>query len=710
MKKKIILVVALAASFQIYAQKKDSIANKYTLMDEVIIEGVRKSKDVSSELASKLPITNLENPQVTASVSPQLIKNRNFYTQSGMLQNATGVSPSWAGISPYYSIRGFRTRSSFRNGVNGYVASDMDPVNIAQLEVIKGPSAVIFGGGGSSMITFGGLINRITVKPQQIAFANISVTGGSYNLQRATIDINSPLDKDGKILARLTGAYTYKGSFQDQGFSKTFFVAPSISYKVSDQLNIQLDAEILNKTATNNPLYQVALGNAKSSDELNLDYFRSFTDNTVTMNNKAVNIYGKIIYKLSPNWKSETNLISINNKTPGDYIRLRLDDNSQNVTRRVYRMYPEDITSQQIQQDFVGNFTIGNIKNRLVAGVEYYHYLYGISSKSMNFTKVPATGIDSQNAYFNNEYISAQLALQPYGENYKAVQDHYSVYVSDVINPIDNLSLMLSARINYIDNKGTQDLLSATTIGAYEQTAVSPKLGINYQIIPQKVALFANYMNGFQAQAPQSVNGQMTNFQPVYGNQWETGVKISLQKNLLDAVLSYYNIDVTNVVRQDPTNTVSYLQDGEQRSKGFEADLESNPIKGLFLHAGFAYNDSKLIASDALTQGLRPVDAGPELSGNWYVNYAPQSKALSGFSLGLGGSHYGKDLIINNAKGYFSTNPYTLINSVLSFEKTGYAFSLSANNLLNEHYWYGGRGMITPGTLREVILSLKLKL
>ncbi|WP_281233775.1 TonB-dependent siderophore receptor [Flavobacterium gelatinilyticum] len=710
MKKAIFFALAFVASLQNYAQEKDSTAVKYTLMDEVIIEGVRKSKDVASGLASKLPLKNLENPQVTASVSPQLIRNRNFFTQGQMLLNAAGVAPSWAGISPYYTIRGFRTRSSFRNGVNGYVASDMDPVNIAQLEVIKGPSAVIFGGGGSTMVTFGGLINRVTVKPQQTTFADITVQGGSYNLQRATIDINRPLDKEGKVLARLTGAYNYSDTFQDQGFSKTFFLAPSIAYRISDDLSIQLDAEILNKTATNNPLYQVALGTARSADELHLDYYRSFNDNSMTINNKAVNIYGKVIYRLSENWKSETNLISVNNKTPGDYIRLRLDDDSQNVTRRVYRMYPENITSQQIQQDFVGNFKIGNMKNRLIAGVEYYHYLYGIASKSMNFTKVSATAPDPENAYVNNEYISGQLALKPYGENYKAIQDQYSLYVSDVINPLENISVMLSARINYINNKGTEDLLTATTTGDYTQTAVSPKLGINYQIIPERIALFANYMNGFQPQAPQSVNGQMTNFQPVYGNQWESGVKVSLKKNLLDAVLSYYTIDVTNVVRQNPNDTASYLQDGEQRSSGFEADLESNPIKGLFLHAGFAYNDSRLIVSDALTQGLRPVDSGPKLSGTWYVNYTVQSKALQGFSIGIGGSHYGKDLMINNTNGSFYTNPYTIINSVLSFEKTGYVFSLSANNLLNEHYWYGGRGMITPGTLRQMVLSFKLKL
>jgi len=224
-------------------------------------------------------------------------------------------------------------------------------------------------------------------------FVNFGIASGSNNYQRAIIDVNTPIGRAGKALARITGAYTYKDSFQDQGFSKTLFLAPSIYYRVNDRLNINVEAEILDKIATNNPLFEVGAVTVKNSDELNLPYHKSFTDNSIILHNKALNIYGKIQYKISDNWKSETNLISVSNKTPGDYQRLKLDQTGASVTRRLYRMFPETISSQQIQQDFVGDFHIGNVRNRMVAGVEYYRYLYGMSSKSANY---------------NNEVITAQ--------------------------------------------------------------------------------------------------------------------------------------------------------------------------------------------------------------------------------------------------------------------------------------------------------------
>ncbi|MEC5394974.1 TonB-dependent siderophore receptor [Bergeyella sp. RCAD1439] len=710
MKKTIIGAVLWTAPLGLFGQDKDSVACGHSIIDEVVIEGLSNAKEVSSALVAKLPLKNLENPQVITSVAPQLIENRNFYTQSGMLLNATGVAPSWAGFSPYYSVRGFRTRSSFRNGVNGYVASDADPVNIAQLEVVKGPSAVIFGGGGSTMITFGGAINRITVRPQLKSFSHIGFSAGSYDLQRVTVDFNRSLDKQGAFLTRVTGAYHYKETFQDQGWSGNFFLAPSVLYRINERLTVRFESEILNRTSTNSPLFQVGLGVASRSGELDWDYRRSFTDNSLTMTNKSVNLYGKAIYRLSQNWRSETNLVSVRNRTFGDYIRLRLEDDNRNVTRRVYRMYPEGIYGHQVQQDFIGDFWMGKLRSRLLAGVEFYQYLYAISSKSMNFTKVPLKGDASENALFHNEYLSSQLALKPYSEKYRALQNHYSVYASQVVNLSEHFNLMLSARLNYIDNKGVEDALAGLRSGAFTQTAFSPKLGVNYQVIPQRLAFFANYMNGFQAEAPRSVNGQMTNFRPMYGNQWETGVKAALKKGLLDASVSYYAIEVSSMVRQSPTDAELFIQDGRRYSRGIEADFQSNPFKGWFVHAGIAYNESRFVVSDALTQGLRPVDSGPKFSATWYVRYAPALEGLKGVSLGVGGSHYGKDLILNTAQGMFYTEAYALFNAAIALDRPRFVVSLSAENLLNRHYWYGGRGMVSPGGLRQVVLSFKIKL
>ena len=107
---------------------------------------------------------------------------------------------------------------------------------------------------------------------------------------------------------------------------------------------------------------------------------------------------------------------------------------------------------------------------------------------------------------------------------------------------------------------------------------------------------------------------------------------------------------------------------------------------------------------------MRPVDSGAKLTGTWYINYVIPQGSLRGFSVGFGGSHYGKDYITNSTSGAFYTNAYSLYNAMISFDRKLYTLSLTADNLFNQKYWYGGRGMITPGNLRQVILSLKIKL
>ncbi|REA60920.1 TonB-dependent receptor [Dyadobacter luteus] len=731
MNKLVLLTAAmLIFTFKSNAQEvKDSLEIRSLELQEVVIGGVVETADISSEFSSRMPITSLENPQLSHTVSGKLLRNRNYFVQYNMLSNITGVTPSWAGASPNYTIRGFRTRSNFRNGLNGYVASDIDPSNIAQLDVVKGPSGALF---ASSMTVFGGLINRITVKPQHNKFATLFFAGGNNNYQRATVDVNLPLSVDRSKLFRVTGAYTNKESFQDQGLYRNLFLAPSFAYKVNKNLKIEAEGEILRRVATNNPLFipmnpsangeAVQVGN---TTDLKLDYNKSFTDNSVLFKTTAINFYGKISYRLSDRWSAETNLISNNSQSHGDYQTMVLTNNNSSVIRRVVNYGPESIISQQIQQNLRGDFYVGRVRNRLLAGLDYYRYSYGTTANGLDgsrangaegavrpvFDTVAVHGNNPAYGLFNAQQITSRLAGRIPAITL-AVQNSYSAYVSDVINPTEALSIMISARIDRLVNQGTYNKTTNATTGDYNQTAFSPKLGVTYQVLPQKLALFASYMNGFQNVAPTSqVDGTISNFRPQLGNQLEAGVKVELAKKLLEATLSYYHIQVSNVVRSNPENVSIFIQDGRQRSRGLEADLQSAPLQGLFLHAGFAYNDSKLTVADANTQGLRPVNSGPALSGNWYINYMLKGFALKGLSAGLGGNHYGKDVIINSrSAGQFYTNAYSLINAQISYDQTGYALALSADNLLNTKYYYGGRGFVTPGNLRQVILSLKLKL
>lgn len=484
-----------------------------------------KPKDAASLQSARLPLKDMENPQVTSNVGGTLTLNRNFYTQSALLSNVTGISQAWASVLPYYNLRGFNVRSYIRNGANGYLSAEMDPANLEQLSVIKGPSGTLF---GSSLVSFGGLINRITKKPMDSTFAEVGFAAGTYGFYRINTDINTHLDKAHKMLFRFNGAYTDQSSFQDAGFSRTIFVAPSFAYRVNDRLRIELEAEIQYRRGTSAsqiaPINPMANGVNKYPDNANalpLDYKKSYSNNSIYLNNPTVNLYGKIQYNISKNWLSETNLINTWSENTGNYLLMNLIKGGSSLVRKITNYPDGSFRTQEIQQNFIGDFNVGKVRNRIVIGFDYYRNSGNTSSNGLNGTgmsmggSMPGMGgsarpsFDTLNLYgSNNNYA----ALSPAAIDYKlaglaptrtsTLQNTYSVYVSDVINPTEALSIMLSGRIDRFLNDGATNLNTGTTSGKYNQTAFSPKLGLTYQIIPKRLAIFGNYMNGFQNTAP----------------------------------------------------------------------------------------------------------------------------------------------------------------------------------------------------------------
>ncbi|MFX5574575.1 hypothetical protein ABTD77_19235, partial [Acinetobacter baumannii] len=93
------------------------------------------------------------------------------------------------------------------------------------IEVIKGPSATLF---GSTLTSYGGLINRVTKKPYASFGGEINYASGSYGYNRVAADINTPLDSAKNVLLRVNTAYRYEGSFQDNGFERGLVIAPSL--------------------------------------------------------------------------------------------------------------------------------------------------------------------------------------------------------------------------------------------------------------------------------------------------------------------------------------------------------------------------------------------------------------------------------------------------------------------------------------------------
>ncbi len=131
-------------------------------LQEVWVRGnVNKFAHKESDYVARLPLKNLENPQVYTAVNKALISDQVITDFKETLRNVPGVAPlnNPAGGTGA-TIRGFTANTTIRNGMAVQIYQS-DVINLERVEVIKGPSGTLF---GSSLVGFGGLINQVTKK------------------------------------------------------------------------------------------------------------------------------------------------------------------------------------------------------------------------------------------------------------------------------------------------------------------------------------------------------------------------------------------------------------------------------------------------------------------------------------------------------------------------------------------------------------------
>lgn len=692
-------------------------------LNEVAIGSFKsRQQDQASSFAAKLPLKNIENPQVIHTVPQMLITNQAATDLNDIIKNLPGVVKGWASTTAYYSSRGFNTRNYIRNGVPGFVTADADIANIAELVAVKGPSGTLF---GSSLVSFGGLLNRITKKPFDTPHSEIGYQTGSYNLNRFTADVNTPLNKERTVLLRTIAAYHREGSFQDAGFNRSPFVSTSLFYKISDQLKVTLDAEFSTREGTSLPQIAPAGPVQPSSSKrwaehpsaLPLDYMRAYSNNSIILKSTNKSVYGQADYKLNSQWTSTTNLVRTAAGNTGNYLTFNLLRGDSLLVRNVsnYPTGTNDIT--MVQQNLNGDFNIGKVRNRLMIGLEFFRNYTASSSNALNgrggrksFDTLNVRGSMPNYSAISPEAISAKLkGLAPTYST--STLNTYAVYASDVIDLSSRLSILLSLRADRFQHKGVTNVSTNTTTGGYAQTAFSPKLGLVYQVLPGKMVIFGNYNNGFQNVAPvNQPDGTVSAFKPQYANQLEGGIKAEPAGDRFNATISYYRIKVSNTLRPDINRQNFTIQDGTQLSEGIEMDLSSRPLNGLWLNAGFTYNNSRLLSAQPTVNGLRPVNSGPDRTANFYISYEPAIKMLQGLGAGFGGNYTGRNLIINNTvNGRFYLDSYTLFNLGLFYNHQRYRLALNVDNLTDKRYYIGGFGSITPGTLRRYITTFTLR-
>jgi iron complex outermembrane receptor protein len=697
----------------------------------------------TSVSVAKMPLKKIENPQVYNNITAELLQEQVITNFDDAIKNASGLTKLWESTgrgndgAGYFSLRGFPVQPTLVNGLPALTNGSPDPANMENIEVIKGPSGTLY---GSSLVSYGGLINITTKKPYDYFGGNISYTLGSFGLNRVTADVNTPLDETGDVALRINTAYHTENSFQDAGFNKSLFVAPSLSYKVNDKLSFFVNTEFYDSESTNPLMLFVDRGaplTATNLEELGYNNENSYTSNDLTVENPTFSLQAQMNYELSDQWTSQTAVSSGSAKALGNYSYLyettRFKQNREEVPGEVTNLnegliFTRYISNQNsttlstdVQQNFIGDFEIAGMRNRTVVGLDYFNrrvidnntgyvkngdvYIGNASLQNVNESVFgiyePSNYITNNDSGILSKEATAGLLENVNRNNNIAEEDIYSAYISNVLNFTPQLALMTSLRLDQFETETNS------------QTALSPKFGVVYQPILDKVALFANYMDGFSNVGPRQVDNLETGetrtlvFDPERAKQFEVGTKFNLLNNHLSATLSYYDIQVSNIVMQDAQNPFNLVQDGEQYSRGFEASLTASPFEGLNLIAGFSHNDSELTESDQVDfLGRRPESAGPETLANFWASYRFTQGNLEGFGLGFGGNYASENMIFNRqTAGVFTLPSYTILNASLFYNVDEFGINLKLNNLTNEEY-YTGWSTINPQRPRNFAASL----
>jgi iron complex outermembrane receptor protein len=708
-------------------------------LDEIVVSGYKTNEfdRKQSDYVAKLPLKNIENPQVYTTISSELIKDQVVTSFNDALKNAPGLDKRWESTgrsgdgAGYFSLRGFVVQPTLINGLPGLTNGGLDIANIERIEVVRGPSGTLY---GSSLISYGGLINIVTKKPTYEKFGGeIAYNTGSFGLNRITADINAPLSKEKKVALRVNTAYHNENSFQDAGFRKSFFIAPSLAYEVNDRLSFLVNTEFLAAENTNQTMLFLDRGaplTVSTIDALNYDHKRSYTSNDLAMKNPTFSLQAQMNYKLSDTWRSQTVLSRSSAKSDGYYSYLYESTQYYAISegsvfgRYISKQNSSTLTTD-IQQNFIGDFTIGNLRNRVVAGLDYYNnsaqnndtgyvgngsiYIGNASVKDVNelvfgITDPEAYETDNDSGVLSKAATDAILAGTTLN-NTKAEQEVFSAYFSDVLNITPTLSAMVSLRVDHFVNKDDD---------ASNQTALSPKFGIVYQPIKDQLSVFANYMNGFSNVAPRTEgageNITVRSFDPEQANQWEVGVKTDLYDGKVSATLSYYDILVSNVVRQDATRLNYYVQDGENYSKGIEFSIVTSPLPGMNVMGGYSHNNSKMTKTDSEDFiGRRPESAGPRNMANLWVSYRLREGALQGVGIAVGGNYASEYATLDRATtGTFMIPSYTLLNAALSYSADAFRIAFKVDNLTNEDY-YNGWSTINPQKPRNFTTSISFR-
>lgn len=661
------------------------LTSNHLKLDEVTVSAQKREENIqnpplsiSAFTAAKVQARGMTNIKDLKTIVPNLSAGnpgdgRNVVSIRGIAN--TSYDPS---IATY--IDGVN-----QFGLDTYISQLLD---VERIEVLRGPQGTLYGRNA-----MGGVINIITRQPtnQTSGFAGIDM--GSYGEKRYTLGIRTPLIKD-RLYFGATGMYNslngyYENTVDNTDFDKqrglmgNYFLKFLASNELSLVLNVKHNA---NRNNGAFPLTGSIAGAFENPFKVSQDATGQMSDNLFNAA-LSVNYTGSNI-----NFSSQTAYQSNYRyyKTPVDGDFSPLDGFS------IINNYGRDWNKIQVlTQEFkIASPAAADSKLSWTTGVYgFYQYspvkqgthvgvdgelmgagMSGFTSINTNTGKSMGLAAYGQATYALTQTFKASLGLR-YDYEHKKLKG-FSEFFMDGEAP----AVML------------QDEASTASYHAS-----SPTINLAWQVAEDN-NLYSSYSRGFRAGGINQTTDESLRFvsyKPEYSSNFEIGSKNTFLNDRLRLNLAAFYTRLTDA--QVPTlrlpEAITLTQNaGKLNSKGIEAELSANPIKGLELDASLGYTDAKYstlkLADDGQVldlDGNRQVFT-PDLTAMFALQYSYE--LIDFHKLNLTGraewQHAGSQYF--DLKNLQQQEAYSLLNARVGLSNKTYELFFWAKNLDNRTY------------------------
>jgi iron complex outermembrane receptor protein len=649
------------------------------------VEGYVAKRSVS---ATKTDTPIIETPQSISVITADRIRDQGSLTIQDSLRYVSGMRGEAYGFDSrgdFSLVRGVSPTiflDGLQQSVGSYTNTRTDPFTLERVEVIKGPSSMLYG-----QSSVGGLLNLVSKRPQAERRNELQLQYGSFDRKQIAFDSTGPLDDDGTLLYRVVAIGRDSQTQVDHTQDNRLVFMPSLTWRPNEQFEWTLMANVQKDDGGTTSGFLPHRGTVLSAPygEIGSERFVSEPGfDEYDTEQKALT--SQMSWRVDDTWTLRQNLRWQKSKVSYQTMYgwppvLGADDRTVN---RVWSVSKPEVTIWTADHQAESRFDTGALQHTLLMGVDYRHAV--TDSRSARGVATPLDLYDPVYGTFDPSGITLSDVPQQ-----RAVQK--GLYVQDQVR-LDRWLMTLGLRKDWAETRVEDG-------NRQKDDAVTGRVGLTY-LFDNGVAPYISYSESFTPIIGLNTITQQS-YKPLEGEQWELGIKYQPVGSNTLLTAAVFDLREKNRQMPDPANPLSTIQAGEARVKGLELEglVEVDPNWDLI--ATYSYLDSEVAKGPPAQQGKR-IASVPEHMASLWSQHRFSIAGISGFSAGAGVRYVGASW---DGTDSLKTPSTTLFDAMLGYAYQDWSFTLTATNLEDETYYTTclSRGDCFTGNRRTVVAT-----